>query len=163
MEQNRACLLRTLSPAYAGREGELTAVLQYVYQSILLDGCGKEKEAKTILKIAVEEMRHLEKIGSILVSLGVPPVFTACPPYPVAYYSAANVDYVRQIAQMLESDIRAERCAIAGYDRVLRVVTEGEIRAAIEGIRADEVRHLEIFEQMRRELCNQPPRQDPRA
>ena len=33
--------LRALSPAYAGRNGELTAILQYVYQSILLDGCGK--------------------------------------------------------------------------------------------------------------------------
>ncbi len=155
MEKNKADLLRALSPAYAGREGELTAVLQYVYQAILLGGCGKEKEAKIILKIAVEEMRHLEKIGSILVSLGVPPVFTACPPYPVAYYSASNVDYVKQLSQMLESDIRAERCAIAEYDRVLRVVTDGEIRSAIEGIRADEVRHLEIFEQMRRDLCAQ--------
>ena len=116
--------LRALSPAYAGRNGELTAALQYVYQSILLDGCGKTQEAKTILKIAVQEMHHLEKLGGLLVSFGVPPVFTACPPYPVAYYSAANVDYVRQLPQMLDSDIRAEREAIACYTRILRTVRE---------------------------------------
>ena len=80
--------LRALSPAYAGRNGELTAILQYVYQSILLDGCGKTNEAKQLVRIAVDEMHHLEKIGSLFVKLGVPPVFTACPPYPVAYYSA---------------------------------------------------------------------------
>lgn len=90
--------LRALSPAYAGRNGELTAILQYVYQSILLDGCGKGDQAKVLLGIAVDEMEHLEKIGGLLVGLGVPPVFTACPPYPVAYYSASNVDYSRPLA-----------------------------------------------------------------
>ncbi len=163
MERNKGGIVRTLSPAYAGREGELTAVLQYVYQAIMLSGCGREKEGKIILKIAIEEMRHLEKIGAIIVSLGVPPVFTACPPYPVAYYSASNVDYVRQFPLMLEADIRAEREAIACYDRILRTLRDEEIRGQIEEIRADEVHHLEIFEEMRRDLCAQPPTQDPRA
>ena len=43
MERNKGGIVRTLSPAYAGREGELTAVLQYVYQAIMLSGCGREK------------------------------------------------------------------------------------------------------------------------
>ena len=64
--ENHLQIIRALSPAYAGRDGELTATLQYVYQSILLDGCGKQEEAKKLLHIAVEEMRHLEEIGGIL-------------------------------------------------------------------------------------------------
>ena len=66
MERSKGGIVRTLSPAYAGREGELTAVLQYVYQAIMLSGCGREKEGKIILKIAIEEMRHLEKIGCLI-------------------------------------------------------------------------------------------------
>ena len=163
MERNNACIVRALSPAYAGREGELTAVLQYVYQAILLDGCGKTQEAKTILKIAVQEMHHLEKLGGLLVSFGVPPVFTACPPYPVAYYSAANVDYVRQLPQMLDADIRAEREAIACYTRILRTVRDEKVCAAITEIRADEERHLAAFEEMRRSLCDRQPTRDPQA
>ena len=162
MENQNAYIVRALSPAYAGRDGELTAVLQYVYQAVLLDGCGRPREAKTILKIAVEEMRHLEKLGALLVSLGVPPVFTACPPYPVAYYSASNVDYVKPLPQMLEADIRAEKGAIATYDRILCAVSDEKVRAVISGIRADEERHLAAFEGMLRALC-EPPRQDPPA
>ena len=75
--ENRLQIIRAISPAYAGREGELTAILQYVYQSILLDGCGKSEEAKKMLHIAVEEMHHLEQIGSLLVTCGVPPIYTS--------------------------------------------------------------------------------------
>lgn len=161
MGNNNGSILRALSPAYAGREGELTAVLQYVYQSVLLDGCGKTEEAKTVLKIAIEEMGHLEKIGSILVSLGVPPVYTACPPYPVAYYSAANVDYVKPLPLMMEADIRAEKGAIAYYTRILRTIDDEAVCAEIRKIRADEERHLAMFEEILRSI--QPTRRDPQA
>ena len=144
--------LRALSPAYAGRNGELTAILQYVYQSILLDGCGKTNEAKQLVRIAVDEMHHLEKIGSLLVKLGVPPVFTACPPYPVAYYSAANVDYSRPIAQMIAADIRGEQEAIACYTRALEAISDPEMRAVIEKIRGEEERHLANLKEMRAAL-----------
>lgn len=144
--------LRALSPAYAGRNGELTAILQYVYQSILLDGCGKGDTAKVLLGIAVDEMEHLEKIGGLLVGLGVPPVFTACPPYPVAYYSASNVDYSRPLAQMLAADIRGEKEAIAAYTRILGSVKDEAIQKTIEEIRSDEERHLALLEQMSSEL-----------
>lgn len=165
MGESKATLMRLLSPAYAGREGELTAVLQYVYQAILLDGCGKGEEAKRVLRIAVEEMRHLERIGKILVSLGVPPVFTACPPYPVAYWSAACVNYAKPVREMLEADICAERRAIAGYDRILAAVKDARIRAEIGEIRSDEVRHLSAFEEMLSALDAGSPqaKRDPRA
>lgn len=144
--------LRAVSPAYAGRNGELTAVLQYVYQSVLLSGCGRDAEAKQLIRIAVEEMHHLEKLGALLVKLGVPPVFTACPPYPVAYYSAANVDYSRPVAQMLAADIRAEQEAIACYTRILDAVKNPDVRAVIEPIRAEEEGHLRTLQEMRSAL-----------
>lgn len=144
--------LRALSPAYAGRNGELTAILQYVYQSILLDGCGKGEQAKVLLSIAVDEMEHLEKLGGLLVGFGVPPVFTACPPYPVAYYSASNVDYSRQLAQMLAADIRGEKEAIAAYTRILDSVRDEKVQKTVGEIRSDEERHLALLEQLRSEL-----------
>ena len=140
--ENHLQIIRVLSPAYAGRDGELTATLQYVYQSILLDGCGKQEEAKKLLHIAVEEMRHLEEIGALLVRFGVPPVYTACPPYPVGYYSASNVDYVKPYPQMLAADVRAEQEAIACYTRILDCVRDEDVRTVITKIRADEERHL---------------------
>lgn len=143
-----AAALRIISPAYAGRDGELTAILQYVYQAVLLDANKKTEPAKAILAIAVEEMRHLEMLGALIVKLGAPPVFTACPPYPVSYYSASNVDYVRSFPKMLAADIRAERGAVVQYTGMLRALKNSRVRAVIEEIRADEERHLKRFEEL---------------
>lgn len=160
MGERELVQLRALTPAYAGRCGELTAVLQYVYQAVILDGRGREKEAKLLLKIAVDEMRHLQIIGGILVKRGIPPVFTACPPYPVAYYSAANVDYTRRFSEMISADIRAEKEAIAGYTRALKLLTDRAEAEAVAKIRADEERHLALLEELRAasEDRPQPPK-----
>ena len=166
MGEKQLQAVRALSPAYAGKSGELTAILQYVFQVILLDGCGRGEQAKALMQIAVDEMRHLGIIGGLLVKMGVPPVFTACPPYPVAYYSASNVDHSRKFSEMLETDIRAEQEAIACYTRALDAVTDGEAREAIAKIRADEERHLALLRRMRSELQREDrrsPQRDPRA
>lgn len=143
--------LRLISPAYAGRDGELTAVLQYVFQAIVLGNCGEQKFANTIMKIAVEEMHHMEILGSLICRLGAAPVFTACPPYPVGYYSASSVNYVRGTRQMLCADICAEENAICGYEHILCHIQNGKVAEIIARILEDERRHLKLFNQM---LCS---------
>ena len=64
---------------------------------------------------------------------------------------------------MLDSDIRAEREAIACYTRILRIVRDEKVCAVITEIRADEERHLAAFEEMRRSLCDRQPTRDPQA
>ncbi len=134
--------LRIVSPAYAGRDGELTAVLQYVYQSVLLGGCGQTELAALVASIAKEEMHHLQILGTLIVKLGAPPVFTACPPYPVSYYSASCVNYAKSPRAILAADIAAERAAIAEYDRMLGCLDDAPVAAVIAHIRADEAEHL---------------------
>ncbi|MFQ7079045.1 MAG: hypothetical protein ACLRSW_14540 [Christensenellaceae bacterium] len=51
--------LKLISPAYAGNEGELTAVLQYIYQHILFDHAGCKDYADILLK-GITEMKHLK-------------------------------------------------------------------------------------------------------
>lgn len=62
--------LKLISPAYAGNEGELTAVLQYIYQHILFDHAGCKDYADILLKVAITEMKHLEILGSLILRLG---------------------------------------------------------------------------------------------
>ena len=144
--------LRIVSPAYAGRDGELTAILQYVYQSVLLGANGKEREAKLLLDIAVVEMHHLQILGTLITKLGAPPVFTACPPYPVSYYSASCVNYTRSLASMISADICAEHDAISEYTRMLCGLKNPAVAAVIERIREDERLHLNLLEQLEKEL-----------
>ena len=138
--------LRVVSPAYAGKCGELTAILQYVYQSVLLSARGEEHAAKVVRRIAADEMRHLQILGTLICRLGAPPVFTACPPYPVSYYSASCVNYVRGTREMIAADIRAEKSAIASYCRMLELLENPAVREVISALLKEERRHLEILE-----------------
>ena len=144
--------LRVISPAYAGGRGELTAVLQYVYQSILLGRLGKKEMSKTVLSIAINEMHHLELLGTAITMLGAPPAFTACLPYPVGYYSASNVDYSKTPCDMIEADIAAESNAISDYRRILGCIANETLINLLERIIEDEEAHLAAFKRMKKEL-----------
>ncbi len=146
--QENACMLRAVSPAYAGREGEMTAILQYVYQSVLLGACDKKEWAESLLAIAVNEMHHLEILGTLICKLGAPPIFTACPPYPVGYYSASFVNYVKTPAAMFRADLYGERCAVEGYRSMLCKLSDPHVSAMIERIIADELVHIETLERL---------------
>lgn len=143
-----ACMLRAVSPAYAGREGEMTAILQYVYQSILLGACGEEETAGVLLSIAVTEMHHLQILGTLISKLGAPPVFTACPPYPVGYYSASCVNYAKSPAAMLEADLYGERKAVEEYRKMLGKLSDPRVSAVIERIIEDELVHIKTIENL---------------
>ncbi len=140
--------LRLLSPAYAGRDGELTAVLQYVYQSVIFSEAGRGEFASALVRIAVNEMHHLELLATMIAKLGAPPVFTACPPYPVGYYSAACVNYTRNPRQMLCADICAEENAITCYENILCRIKNAPVAAVLSRILEEEREHLKTFNEL---------------
>lgn len=144
--------LRLIAPAYAGREGELTAVLQYVYQSIMFGKLGKTQTSEKVLKIAVNEMHHLEVLGKMIAQLGAPPIYTACPPYPVGYYSASCVNYTKLPRQMICADICAEENAISQYERMLLRVRNSAVAQVLAAILQDEREHLQTFNEILSEL-----------
>ena len=145
--------LRIVSPAYAGRDGELTAVLQYVYQAISLGESGMGELSADLYRIAYDEMHHLQVLGTLITKLGAPPVFTACPPYPVSYYSASCVCYVRGAREMIAADIRAEQCAIASYCRILEQLQNPAVSEVISALLEEEQRHLKLLEDWAQRLC----------
>ena len=140
--------LKIISPAYAGREGELTATLQYVYQSIMLSKQGKQECAKAVMEIAKCEMHHLEILGSMIVNLGAPPIYTACPPYPVGYYSASCVNYTKSPRQMICADICAEENAISQYERMLLRVKNSAVSLVLSRLLEDEREHLRTLNEL---------------
>lgn len=144
--------LRQISPAYAGRDGELTAVLQYVFQTIVFGQLGKEDISHELMKIAVQEMHHFELLGTMIAKLGAPPVFTACPPYPVGYYSASCVNYTRAPRQMICVDICGEENAISHYEHILCRIKNAPVAVLITRILEEEREHLKILNRILSEL-----------
>lgn len=147
--------LKIISPAYAGDEGELTAVLQYVYQHILFDNMGYKNYANILIKIAVSEMKHLEILGSLILKSGAAPVYSYLPPYPINYYSARSVSYSKNPQKMILDDVAAEQYAIDTYTKMLCRIKNERIAAVIQRIRMDEEKHLAAFKCILKELTSE--------
>lgn len=144
--------VRIISPAYADRESEMTAVLQYVFQAFVFNSKGMENFAHTLHRIAVSEMTHLDILGSLICKLGALPVFTSCPPRKFDFYTTAAVSYACEPETMLLCDIRGENEAIRGYEKMLCKLQSEQIRAVIARIIEDEKLHLQALETMLAEL-----------
>ena len=147
-----AAALKIVSPAYAGDEGELCAVLQYIYQHILFDNMGCKDYANILLKIAITEMKHLEILGKLILKLGAAPVYSYLPPYPINYFSARTVSYSKNPQKMILDDIAAEQYAIDTYTKILCRVKNEQVAAVIQRIRMDEEEHLSTFKCIFKEM-----------
>ncbi len=137
--------LRIVTKAYAGREGELTSVLQYVYQSIVLGQRGERELSMLLQRIASEEMRHLQIVGSLITRLGAPPLFTACPPYPVGYYSASCVNYAKETEEMLAADVASEENSVKAYAGMLKEIENPAAAEIILAVMKEEEEHLRLL------------------
>jgi bacterioferritin len=88
--------------------GELQAAIQYVWQHVMVTGMESPELAGVLKGIAVEEMKHYEKIAERIDYLGGVPTTQ---PDPISR-SQTN-------AKMLEDDVRAELDAIRLYRTIV--------------------------------------------
>lgn len=136
---------KLLYDSFGGKDSELTAVTQYIYEHIELKRY--EEFSKILLSIAIEEMKHLELIGDLIKRLGGK-----------AYYinsnqcswNSENVKYhFKNVYDMLNYNIESEKIAIEGYKEAMKYTQNKSIKDLIERIILDEQTHLEIFNRMR--------------
>jgi bacterioferritin len=125
---------------------ELTAINQYMVHSEMCDNWGYEKLHKAIEKIAIDEMKHAEKlIGRILFLEGSPTV------------SKLNkINIGKDVPSILGNDLGAEAGAVPGYNKAIALATElGDAgsRELLEHILTDEERHTDWLEAQRDQLA----------
>lgn len=130
---------------FAGEEGELTAVNQYIYEHIELKRY--ESFSKILLSIAKEEMHHLELIGDLIKRLGRKPYYinqNQC------MWSANNIKHhFNNVYDMLMFNIESEKKAIQGYKEAIKYTQNKSIKDLLERIILDEQTHLEIFNRLK--------------
>lgn len=140
--------VRIISPAYSGKNGELTAILQYVYQNMIFENLNYKYIAEQLEKILLEEMNHFELLGKTILRLGVDPIYTAYPPIRDNYYNSRFVNYTTNPRQMLLSSIIGEQQAINDYKNILNKLTNQEVKNVIKYILQEEEQHLKILEEL---------------
>lgn len=139
-------MLGMLYDDFSGQEGELTAITQYIYEHIEFKN--KSQVSNILLKIAIEEMKHIKILGEIIKKLGSKPIYVNSKK---EYWTSENVKYnFCNLDEMLEYNIKSEEVAIKSYRRAIRYTNNMYLRRIFERIILDEQKHIEIFEKLKK-------------
>lgn len=114
---------------------EYQAIFQYLQQSFLLKGLGRVPFNDYLRKEAQGEMRHVEFLAEKIVALGGVPTINPLP-----------VKVGKDLREMLQNDLEAERQAIAAYkERAKQAEEFGDVglQVALEDLILEETHHLE--------------------
>ena len=142
------CSAKIISSAYAGRDGELSAILQYLYQTINFDMFGYTNIANQLKNIAIQEMKHFELLGKTLIRLGANPIYTRFPPIRDNYFTTRYVNYINNPKQMLSISLNGEKCAIKEYDCMIQKLKNQTVINIIQSIKNQEEEHVKILENL---------------
>lgn len=145
-DRETVAILKNLA---SSRGGEMTAVLQYIYQSVIADKT-TEDIASIFEEIGVVEMMHLDML------MHATTMFGGVPKYEDAqgnYYTTAVVNYTMKLKDMLDNNIRGETLAIENYKKAIMLVENESLKKLFARIIEDEQRHIEVFKLIRDSVC----------
>lgn len=129
----------------SSRVSELTAVLQYTYQSVVAGNA--EKEISQILEeISIVEMMHMEMLMDAIKDFGGNPKFED------AFGNAFSSNYVfysNKLIDMLNANIAGEKKAIEEYSNAIMKVKNESLKKLFERIIEDEKIHISIFKKIK--------------
>ncbi len=139
--------VKLIEQAYAGRHGELTAILQYVYQSVYFKKEGKDGTADKIMQIAVAEMKHLKILASLILVLGKDPIYATTGFFGPSFFDASFVSYCKSPKKMLIDDLSDELIAIDFYKSAAEDIKDEKVAAVLKRIMLDEELHAVILKE----------------
>jgi len=130
-----------LKDLLSSREGEISGIMQYFYQSRI----AKEVDtniAGLLEEIAIVEMEHMELLMDAIIAFGGTPKYDNSKGQP---FSANYINYSTKLKQMLEANIMGEEQAIKDYLNAQRLVENQSLKDLLERIVEDEKLHLNAF------------------
>ena len=149
VERENIYYAKLLLEDYAGINGELSAITEYSYQHF---DKFKENEilAKSLSRIAMVEMKHLEILGKLIKLLGLNPeykYYDECENI-YKYWNSDSLNYTSNIKEMLYNDIRIEKIAIANYEYHISLINDKYIKEILYRIIEDELVHIDCFKML---------------
>lgn len=129
--------MRGLDSAYIG---ELEGISDYIYYSLL-----SENNYPGLYQLfenhALDEMRHFDMLGSVILDLGGNPVINANIRTKPVYINNDNED-MESALTMIERSLKGEYDGIEGYKRLIEMAPNDAVRGILGKILIDEERHV---------------------
>lgn len=146
-------LARVLNNNLAAAKSEMTAFHQYTYQAWLLQKDYPEI-SKTLSEIALVELRHLHRLGQLIVLLGGTPKFCSYQRGMTLPWSGKMVVYNTEIRKLLKMDIVAEESAYITYIRQSQCMKDTKVAANLARIAQDEKLHRAVLHKFLQDLSS---------
>lgn len=136
---DRAAVVKALNGALAT---EIVCVLRYKRHFFMSKGIEAQSVAAEFAQHATEELAHADLLAERIVQLGGAPDFS---PAGLAARSHAEYKEGKDLAEMIEEDLVAERIAIDSYGELIRYIGDDDptTRVMLEGILAKEEEHAD--------------------
>ncbi|MCR4431874.1 MAG: manganese catalase family protein [Tepidanaerobacteraceae bacterium] len=131
---------------YAGRDSELTAILQYVYGNLVV---ANTDVARLLMGISRVEMHHLHMLGETIKLLGVDPRYQ----YLGKYWNAGFVNYERDMCRILRINREGELVAIQEYKRQAAGIDDEYVKKLLLRIARDEEVHARLLGEAMEKYC----------
>lgn len=152
-------LATMLMSDYAGRNGELTGILQYTYQKLYFEKMGYQDLASAFGSIATTEMVHFDLLGGLIFALGGDPKYLSISPSGKQIWWSGNfVDYSKGITKILLDSIAGEAFCIRQYKKLKEYTNDDIVHSILTRIILDEEKHIQIL----RDLLNKYNTPQPR-
>ena len=133
----------------AAHNSELTAVLQYTFQTQIVSRFDRDI-AKRIAEVARVEMHHMDLLGNAIVAFGGKPKFKDARN---RFFNGVYVNYADNLKAMLQANIESEECACLEYERAAKEVRNASLQDLLLRIRDEEVLHRNLFEKILLSAC----------
>lgn len=127
------------------RPGELGAILQYIYQSVVADKT-MEEIGGIIEEIGIVEMIHLDLLMHAVTDFGGVPKYEDSQGN---YFNTNCINYTTKLKEMLDNNIRAENMAINSYREAIKRVKNESLKNLFSRIIEDEEQHIKVFQYIR--------------
>ncbi len=138
-------IVAVLKNLASSRTSEMSAVLQYIYQSVVADATNEEI-ADILEEIAIVEMTHLDMLMHAITDFGGRPKYEDSRGNT---YTAQYINYTPKLSEMLDNNIVAEKKAIDDYKMAISKVNNESLKELFARIIEDEERHIEVFKYLR--------------
>ncbi|MDI3482090.1 MAG: bacterioferritin [Tepidanaerobacteraceae bacterium] len=132
---------------YAGRNSELTAILQYIYGNLVVSNVDV---ARLLMGISRVEMHHLHMLGETIKLLGADPRYQ----HAGRYWYSGFVDYERDTCRILRINREGEMAAIREYKRHAARIDDEHVKRLLLRIARDEEVHARLLGEAMEKYCS---------
>lgn len=134
--------IKILMTLYSGTNGEITAVMEYIYQHFVLKATNREA-ADIFKEFSVKEMHHMELLADAICALGGDPKFFN---HNIDRFWCANIlSCDKRLGNIIMRNLTAERCGYAAYTAASEKVSNSTVAALLKRIAEDEKEHIIIL------------------